>query len=128
MLTDTQESNLTSAGDCFEHYHSSDRIPTHEAYTRMLSLESFVAVTSGASVVRSDVDYVLADSTAGVCTLTLPNVSRNGSITVVKVSALNTVVIQAAVGLINGAATYVLAAAYSHAKLKALGGNYYVVG
>lgn len=127
-MTPEQERALTAGGDCFEHWHSTDRVVSHEDALSLCALEVTQSLTNGSHTISAGVDYVLADSTTGNVTLTLPPAARKLAIIVVKTSAANSVIIQAPTGTVNGAATYTLTSAYQHAKLKAIGGNYYVVG
>ena len=64
MLDPQQESNLTSQGDCFEHWHSQDRIPTHEFKLGLDYLEMYLSVGSGSTTLAGSEDYVLVDTTA----------------------------------------------------------------
>jgi len=127
MLTENQESALTSAGDCFEHWHSSDRIMDYAAHQQLVTMETSAILGAGTFTIDRDIDYVVVDSSLGNVTLTIPSAVYNLSITVVKTSALNTVTVNSISGNINGAVSYVLSAAYSSAKFKAINGNYYKV-
>lgn len=127
MLSSNQESNLVSGGDCFEHYHSSDRVVTHDDAVALTELEKTQLAINGATVVSKDADYVLVDTASGNATLTLPHPNGLRRVVVLKTAAANTVTISSPVGTINGVATLVLSAAYAVATLKAIGGNYYKV-
>lgn len=123
------ETALTGGGDCPLHWHSSDREATHDRWLQYLQNEEYVSIGSGSSDVPRSVDYVLVDTSAGSATLMLPDPGHRLSVTIIRTSASNIVTIDSPSGNINGAATYVIpATAYAHAKFKALGGNYYVVG
>jgi hypothetical protein len=127
MLSPEQESNLVSQGDCFEHYHSQDRVPTHEFKLGLDYLETSLTVADGTTTLTGREDYVLVDTTSGAATIVLPDPVKRGSVTVVKLVAANTVTVDSPTGTINGGATYSLTSAYATAKFKAIGGNYYKV-
>ena len=65
--------SLQGGGDSFEHYHSSDRTPTHDTLSRLQQLNRQNNVTGPYTLIDKD-DIILAD-TAGP--LQLP-VARNG--------------------------------------------------
>jgi len=127
VLTPEQESSLVSQGDCHEHYHSSDRVVTHEDGMQLIANEKSVFLANGSHVIPEGTDYVIADSTSGNVTLALPNPSSKQIVTVIKKVAGNSVIINAPSGLINGASSYTLSSAYQTARFKAISGNYYKV-
>ena len=127
MLSPEQESALTSQGDCYEHFHSSDRQVTYEQILSMISLEMTITLANGTHIVPLGAIYVLANSISGNVNLTLPNPSKNLSVTVIKTSANNSVIISSPSGTINGSASYSMTSAYQTAKFKAIAGNYYKV-
>lgn len=127
-LTPEQESSLTSAGDCFQHYHSSDRLRTHDEARQLVSLEVTESFANGTSMVSPNTDYVIVNSAAGNATINLPQPVKRLSITVLRTSAANSVTIQSPSGTINGVATFSLTGAFGFAKFKAINGNYYRVG
>lgn len=128
MLDPQQESNLTSQGDCFEHWHSQDRIPTHEFKLGLDYLETALEVGAGTTTLTGSEDFVLVDSTAGAATIVLPPPIKRLSVVVLRTVAANTVTIDSPSGTINGAATYALTGAYAAGTFKAINGNYYKVG
>jgi len=127
MLTERQESNLTSAGDCFEHWHSLDRVISDDAYREMIHNETSISLGAGTHSIPGDIDFVLVNTSSGNAIINIPAATSMIALTIIKTSALNTVTVQTSVGNINGASTYVMSAAYSSAKLKAISGNYYKV-
>jgi len=127
-MSPDQEYRLTNGGDCPDHFHSSDRIRTHDDADLLVSLESYVEVGSGSTTVRPGTDYVLADTSAGSANVELPNPALGLAVTIVKKSASNLVNVSSPTGTVNGAASVSMGSgAYSSAKFKALGGNYYTV-
>ena len=127
MLTPEQESSLVSQGDCYEHYHSSDRLITSEDGITLNAIERSASFVNGTHSIPSDVAYVLANSGSGNVNLTLPNPSKKLSVTVIKTVAGNSVIISTPSGTINGVASYTLTSAIQTAKFKAIDGNYYKV-
>ena len=127
MLSVEQESALTSQGDCYEHYHSSDRLITSEDGITLNAIERSASFVNGTHSIPSDVVYVLANSTSGNVNLTLPNPSKKLSVTVIKTVAGNSVIINTPSGTINGVSSYTMTSAYQTAKFKAINGNYYKV-
>ena len=127
-LTPEQESSLTSAGDCFQHYHSSDRLRTHDESRQLVGLESVEHTGAGAYSVPASADYVMVDTSLGSATITLPPPSKLMSVTILRTSGANLATIKSPTGLVNGALTFALAGAYGFAKFKAFNGNYYRVG
>lgn len=129
MIDGYAESMLTGGGDCPLHWHSADREVTHAQWVQYIQNESSLSLSNGSSTIPADVDYVLVNTVAGSATLMLPDPSHGMALTIIRTSASNTVTVDSPTGTINGAATYVIpATAYAHAKFKAMGGNYYVVG
>ena len=127
MLTPEQESSLVSQGDCYEHYHSSDRLITSEDCITLNAIERSASFVKGTHSIPSDAAYVLANSGSGNVNLTLPNPSKKLSVTVIKTSVSNSVIISSPSGAINGVASYTLTSAFQTAKFKAIDGNYYKV-
>lgn len=76
MLTEQQESNLVSGGDCPDHWHSQDRVLDRSS---LLTLQSLARAyeTNDSITVTDTMDYVIADTSAGNITITLPR-SHNG--------------------------------------------------
>lgn len=127
MLTPEQENALVGGGDCFEHFHSNDRVLGTEHKNYLIALEKSVYLSNGSHTVLEDTDYVLVDTTLGNATLVLPKPSLSLSITVIKLVGDNSVIVDSPSGTINGSATYTLSSAYQTAKFKAIAGNYYKV-
>lgn len=127
MIDPRTESELTGGGDCFAHWHSADRVRTHDDVTRLDQLETSAATATSPYTVPIGLNYLLVDTTAGNVTVNLPTPSLLVSITIIKKVAGNVVTVQPPSGTINGAATYPLNTAYQSAKFKSLDGINYVV-
>lgn len=52
--------SLTGGGDCFEHYHSSDRTPTHDTLHRLRELDKKTTVPTDPYTVAQQDDLLLA--------------------------------------------------------------------
>ena len=75
-LSPQQESTLVSGGDCFDHWHSSDRVRTHDDILTMQALAKATLVSSDTTI-TSKQDYLIVDTSSGNVTVTLP-FSNNG--------------------------------------------------
>ena len=65
MLTPQQESTLTSAGDSFDHYHSSDREVTHQTLRNLQQIENTISISGVYSVGPED-DIILCSTAATI--------------------------------------------------------------
>lgn len=117
-LSDEQVVQLTSGGDCPLHHHRADTLPNNDTVQRLSDVENWRSVATSQTLLRDD-DYILADSTAGTVTLTLPNARNGKKITITKVVAANTVTVAAASGYnVLGAGSVNLTAAWEVLRLK----------
>ena len=83
MLTQAQESGLTSGGDCVDHWHSTDRILQHDDILEFQQLTKAIAVTSNKTV-DDRWDYLLVNTDTGNITITLPPAINGREIEVMK--------------------------------------------
>jgi len=93
MLSDLQESSLVSAGDCFEHWHSSDRVMTHDSLTGLQEVANYQTFTDDYEV-KPAADYILADTSVKSVTITLPLSTNGREIEVTKMASPNYVSIK----------------------------------
>ena len=119
-------SSLQGGGDCFDHYHSSDRAPSHDTLARLQQLEKVVTVTATYAALSAD-DYIIGDTTAGGFTITLAAPKSGRRVIVMKSVAANTLTVASASN-INGAATAALTTRWSILSLKAIDGLGWVNG
>jgi len=85
-----EDSSLVGGGDCFSHWHSSDRVPTAAFLHGLQGVAAKTTVTGNYQATKND-DYLLVDTTAGNVTVTL-DAARNGNeVEVLKVVAPNTI-------------------------------------
>ena len=103
MLTARQESTLTSGGDSFDHWHSSDRIKSHDDISAYQRLANVNAVSSDFTA-TTNTDFVIVDTSLGNIAVTLPPALNGKEIEVMKNAAANTLYIRpASLNLILGA-------------------------
>ena len=126
MLSEDQERSLTGEGDCFSHWHSSDRTPTHD-FLEGLQGTAKVATQNTSYDVNLSVDYHLLNSASGAIIAQLPKARGNRLITFVRTSGANSITLTAASGeTVNGAATLVMSSSYSPVRLLAVAGIGYI--
>lgn len=92
-VTPEQESSLISGGDCFAHYHSEDRRPTHSLLQGLNEIASRVQI-SGNFTLTGDENYVLVDTRAGNVTITLPKAKNQLEIEILKQYSPYSIIIQ----------------------------------
>lgn len=92
-LTGYQESTLTSGGDCFDHWHSSDRILTHDDIGQLQRLSAIINVTGNITASFTQ-DVLLCDTTSTSFTVSLPVAAQGVEIEIVKIVQANTLTIQ----------------------------------
>lgn len=127
MLTTQQESSLTSGGDCFEHWHSQDRVLSHNSLLQLQQLQNVATVSTNTTL--SDInDIVLVDTTGGNVTVNLPP-ARNGRVyTVVKLSTTNLLTVAASgTDTIDSAASISTTTGWVSRTFKAVTGGWIIV-
>lgn len=112
---------LVQGGDCFSHWHSVDRVPTHDTLTGLQELE-VVRQISGNYTVKPEDDFLLVTAASPLNVQLYP--MRGGRhLTVIRVSGSSAITILPAVGeTVNGGASVVLNASYTAMKFKAFQG------
>jgi hypothetical protein len=114
---------LTGGGDCFEHYHSEDRIPTHDTLSRLQQLARQNTVSTAYSLTKND-DYV---SVTGTTTVTLPQ-AMNGQEFVIINSGTGTVTVNSFTGdTICGSTSVLLTVQWMALQFKAVSGGWIIV-
>lgn len=88
MLSPQQESSLTSRGDCFEHWHSEDRVLRHDDVLAYQSLTVVFDVSTN-TVIDDRFDFIRVDTSAGNVDVTLPPAKSGRELEVMKNSAAN---------------------------------------
>jgi hypothetical protein len=117
MINDIPQS-LVNSSDCPLHYHSIDRVPTHDTITLLQSLINNTYINTTTYTVTNNDDYLIA--TIG-STITLPNAKNGRELVFIKTVAAGSMVINAVgTDLINGASSLTKTAQWSVVKLKAI--------
>jgi len=93
-LTERQVSNLTSAGDCFEHYHSSDRVLSHGDVAELQNLAAVRTITGDFTVGAND-DFLLVDTSVVNIAVTLPLAGNGRELEIMKNADANYISIKA---------------------------------
>lgn len=120
MLTPRQESDLTSAGDNFDHWHSSDRAPTQATLHQLSQLTSQRDVTGNYTVVESD-DIILCPSAA---TIAFPLANAGREIEVVMTGTQAVTVSLAGADLIYGEGSVLIEVQGTALRFKAIAGGW----
>lgn len=94
MLSQQQESELISGGDCLAHWHSSDRVVSHGDLRELQNL-AVVYNSSGDIMVSTREDFILADTSVSNMTVSLPEARNGREIEVVKYSPANKLTVSA---------------------------------
>jgi hypothetical protein len=91
-MSDALPEELVSGGDCFLHWHSSDRQIDHANIVEMQSRIHVREVTTGYTLNEQD-DIVLCDTIGGSITITLPRCFNGKEFQIVKIDPANTVTV-----------------------------------
>ena len=122
-LDPIQESNLVSGGDCFEHWHSSDRSLSHDDVLQYQSLTTVRSVSTDINV-DDRWDYILVDTSSGNRTVTLPLALNGREIEVIKATAANKVtILPSGADTIIGATGVIIQSRFDAIRLKAVHGT-----
>ena len=118
--------SLTGGGDCFSHWHSSDRQPTHDFLAGLQGVVKVKFPTTSYSVDILD-DFHLVNTTGGVVTATLPPANSNRLITFVRTAGASKVtLVRSGTNTVNGTTSLDITSSYSPVRLLALKGVGYV--
>lgn len=122
QLTD-QESSLVGFGDCFTHYHSSDRQATHYLLGQMQQIEAVTERTAPYTATSKD-DIILV-SAGG--TITLPLAKNGGEFQVIMTSATAVTVAFSGTDLLYGAGSITMTSLGSSLRFKAITGGWVIL-
>ena len=121
------EQELTGQGPTWLHYHPDDRTPTHDTLIRLQALQKFVTASGDYSVSDKD-DFVLADTSAGNITVTLPRAADGREFEVVKTAAPGVVtVVPTGTDTILGTTGVTATAQWTALHFKATNGNWILI-
>lgn len=126
-LSDQQESALTSGGDCFEHYHTVDRVLDHNSLSQLQQLATTVNVTTNVTA-KNGQDILLVDTTAASIDVTLPLAMRGMEFIIVKTAAANVLtIILSGTDLIYGASSVTAFVLGTSLHFKAITGGWILI-
>lgn len=126
-MTPWQEAALTGGGDCFTHWHSEDRRPTQD-FLHGLHTVANTVVASADTTLTGNEDVVRVDTSASDVTITLPYAKNGIEVTIIKTSALHTLIIKGSgTETINGDNTHTYATIWSARTFKAIDGQWSII-
>ena len=123
MLDPVQESSLVSGGDNFDHWHSSDRVPTHATLQRLQQLVRQTSVTGTYTVVDGD-DIILCATGA---TITFPLAKNGREIEVVMTGVIQVIINFTGTDLIYGESSVLLEVQGTALHFKAVAGGWILI-
>lgn len=123
MIEPRIEAELTNGGDCFAHYHSSDRVRTHDDVLRLQELLYEHSVSGTYAVTEQD--DILLCATGG--TLTLPLAKTGREFIVVMTGTTNVTVSLTGSDLLYGASSILLNAQGMALHFKAVAGGWVLI-
>lgn len=123
MIDERQEGELTNGGDCFSHYHSSDRVRTHDDVLRLQELLNEHSVSGTYAI--TDQDDVLLCAIGG--TLTLPRAKNGREFEVVMTGTTNVTVNLTSPDLIYSNSSVLMTLQGMALRFKAVSGGWILV-
>ena len=122
-MTPEQEVSLTSFGDCFEHYHSSDRQVTH--YTlEQLQQATLVKDRAAPYTLTAQDDIVMV---SGGGTIILPRALNGGEFKVIMSGTLNITVQLTSPDLVYGQSSVIMTVKGMALHFKAITGGWIII-
>jgi hypothetical protein len=120
------EVELLSGRDTNLHSHEFDRIPTFATRQGLDDVETVQLVTFAMSpyTVRSTDEVIVADTTGGAITVTLPAPRKGKRYSVSRIAGAANVTVGAASGNVNGGASVTISSSFVPLRVKAYSGNY----
>ena len=117
-MTPQQEALLTNGSDCPLHYHTSDRVVTHDTLNALEGIASQHVITTATYTATAADDIIICPI---ACTITLP-VAKNGKrFIIIKTFAASSVIINCAgTDTINGSATNTITVQWDTRTLNAM--------
>lgn len=127
MITESQESELVSGGDCRSHFHLEDRVPTQAFLHGLQTVVSRKTYTGDTTLTSSD-DYALVDTRTATITVTLPQIRSSLEVEVLKLYSQNVLVVIPASGdTIMGSTGITVSSGGSALHFKAFGTDWRLV-
>jgi hypothetical protein len=128
MIDPHHEAALVSGGDCFSHWHSTDRVVDHGTLQQLQQLVRETTVDTSPYTITPGDDMLLVDTTTGSVTANLPLAKNGRELYFVKLVAGNTMTIQpAGTDTINGAASLAITIRWTAIHLKAIAGGWIIL-
>lgn len=124
QLDERQLNELIGGGECYLHHHPVDQVFNHIQLEQMQATMIVTNVSAAYTALESD-DIIVADTTAGNVTITLPLAKNSKEFIVCKKVAANSLIIAFSGGeLVFGAATITMTTIMDGRRLKAIPGGY----
>lgn len=118
---------LVNGGDCFSHFHSEDRRPTHDFLHGLQTVVNTRLVSTNTTLTGSE-DIVRVDTSVSDVVVTLPPIAQGREITVVKISAQNKLTVKGyGSDLINESNTHNYTTIWSSRTFKAVDGQWSII-
>ena len=125
MLTPQQEAYLIGGADNPYHFHSQDRIPTHDTLNALADIATQTTVSSATYRVTSNDDYLLCTATT---TITLPKAIGGKEIEVIKLfSGGSVTILPSGTDTIQGTTAMSCTTQYTALRLKAFNTGWYLI-
>ena len=123
MLDPVQESSLVSGGDSTDHWHSSDRVPTHATVQRLQQLLKQTTVSGSYTVVDAD-DIILCPTGA---TIVFPRARNGQEIEVVMTGTIQVIINLDGPDLIYGESSVLIEVQGTALHFKAVTGGWILI-
>ena len=122
-MTPEQEASLTGFGDCFEHYHSLDRQPTH--YTLEQLQQVVIVKERTAPYTATAQDDIILVPLGG--TIILPKALNGGEFEVIMSGVLNVTVQLSPPDLVYGQSSVIMTVKGMALHFKAITGGWIII-
>lgn len=120
MINTPQEASLLSGGDCFLHWHSQDRVMTHDSLTQLQQIASVLTAT-GDVTVNDQTDYIYADTTLQNIIVALPLAKNGREVEIIKAaSAFRVLIVPTGSDTVLGAEGAIIQSRFDALRLKAI--------
>lgn len=118
-----EDPSLVSGGDCFSHWHSSDRVPTQDM---LHGLRGVVRTTliSSTYTARPDDDVILV---SGATTVTLPLARNSQEYTIVRTGTSTVTVNTTSPDTVSGGSSVTLTTQWASRTFKAIQGGWVII-
>lgn len=125
MITPQQEALMLNGADCPLHYHSIDRVPTHDTLNQLEEVAHLESVSNSTYVATYDDDYINVNATSIV---TMPPAKAGKEIEVIKTFAGGTVtIIPTGANTIQGTTSVVATVQWTALRFKAMSDGWIII-